>query len=361
MTTNATPETPQTATRHLGPEQAKAKPTLGLRSAEFRKGREASWRAMENMIGRVEKSGISSLSAEEVQQLPLLYRTVVSSLSVARNIVLDRNLLLYLENLSLRSYLVVYGPRTGIWHSMYRFFKTDFPQHVRAMRWHLLIVFVVLLASAIAGYLLVRADLSYYTMLIPESLAGDRTAASSAEELLEHLFAPWPGINETIVFFATYLFQHNTMVGVFSFGLGFMLGVPTILLIGYNGLVVGAFVGLHFEKGIGIECLGWLSIHGVTEFLAILLCAAAGLLVAQKIIFPGDRTRLESLALYGRKAASVVAGCVALFFCAAILEGFFRHAVASTMGRFAIAALTAAFWLFYFTQFGKVKQDGAAQ
>lgn len=365
MTTlNTTPENLQPAARHLGPENTghtRATQTLGLRSAEFRKGRESNWQAMENMITRIEKSGISSLSAEEVQQLPLLYRTVVSSLSVARNILLDRNLLLYLENLTFRSYLAVYGPRAGVWRSLADFFKTGFPQSVRAIRWHLLIVFTVLMAAAVAGYLLVRADMSYYTMIIPDSLAGGRLPTSSAEDLMDILFDEWPGINETIVFFATYLFQHNTMVGVFSFGLGFMLGVPTILLIGYNGLIVGAFVGLHFEKGIGVHCLGWLAIHGVTEFLAILLCGAAGLLIAQKIIFPGDRTRVESLALYGRKAASVIVGCVALFFCAAILEGFFRHAVGSTPGRFAVAAVTAALWLLYFTQAGKVKKDGAAQ
>lgn len=361
MTETATTANLPNQTRHLGPESAKIKQSLALRSAEFRKGREKSWRDMENMISRIEKSGIASLSAEEVQQLPLLYRTVVSSLSVARNIVLDRNLLLYLENLSLRSYLVVYGPRTGMLQSLYKFFRFNFPQYVRDIRWHLLLIFIVLAAAAIAGYLLVRSDLSYYTMLMPESMVQSRTVNSSPEELMEVMFDSWPGLNETLVFFATYLFQHNTMVGIFSFALGFALGVPTIILIGYNGLVVGAFVGLHFEKGIGIHCLGWLSIHGITEFLAILLCAAAGLLVAQKIIFPGALTRVESLAIYGRKAASIMAGSVAIFFCAAILEGFFRQGVNSTPGRFVVAAITAVFWLFYFTQVGRVKKDGSAK
>ncbi len=60
---------------------------------------------------RVERRGVRSLSLDELQRLPILYRAALSSLSVARTIALDRNLLLYLENLALRAYLAVYGPR----------------------------------------------------------------------------------------------------------------------------------------------------------------------------------------------------------------------------------------------------------
>lgn len=357
MTTPAD-SAPAAPARHLGPETTAVKQTLVLRSAEFRKGREFSWRELESMVNRIEKSGINTLSAEEVQQMPLLYRTLMSSLSVARNIVLDRNLLLYLESLALRAYLVVYGPRTGIFNSIRVFFTKGFPQAVRDIRWHLAVVFVVMAAAAIAGYLLVRTDINYYNMIIPEYVASGRGPSSSTQELRDILFSPFPGILETFVFFATYLFQHNSMVGIFSFGLGFALGIPTVLLIAYNGVVLGAFVGLHAEKDLLVECLGWLSIHGVTELFAIMLCGAAGLVVAQKIIFPGNMTRLESLAVHGRKAAAVVVGAVALLFCAGILEGGFRQLINVTWGRFVVAALTAAFWLFYFTSVGKVKQDG---
>lgn len=345
--------------RHLGPDTTDTRQTLILRSAAFRKGRETSWRDLENMVNRIEKSGIGTLSADEVQQMPLLYRTVMSSLSVARNIVLDRNLLLYLENLALRAYLVVYGPRTGILHSLKTFFTRDYPRHVREMRWHLFIVFAVMVAAGIAGYLLVTADINNFNLIIPESLAGDRGPGSTRQDLLDNeLFTPFPGFLETFMFFATYLFQHNSLVGIFSFGLGFALGVPTLLLMAYNGLILGAFLALHAEKDLLIQCIGWLSIHGVTEILAILLCGAAGLVVAQKIIFPGNMTRLASLAFHGRKAASVAVGCVAMFFCAGILEGGFRQLINNTPGRFAVAAVTAAFWLYYFTQVGKVKKDG---
>ena len=329
---------------------------LTLRSAEFRKGREGAWRQLEDIIKRVEKTGISSLSAEEAQQLPLLYRTAVSSLSVARAIVLDRNLLLYLENLTLRAYLIVYGPRAGVLQCMIGFFNRDFPRAVRKMGCHLMIVFIAMLAGTIAGYILVRADISRFHMLVPAVLAGGRGAESSTEDLRRVLFAPWPGFIETFVFFANFLFRHNTMVGIFSFGLGFMLGVPTLALIAYNGLVFGAFIALHSHHGLAIAALGWVSIHGVTEILAVLLCGAAGLVVAEKILFPDSLPRLESLAIHGREAAGVAAGAISLFFIASILEGGFRQLINNTPGRYAFALASALLWLYYFGIVGRDKK-----
>ena len=104
--------------------------------------------------------------------------------------------------------------------------------------------------------------------------------------------------------------------------------------------------------------MAWLSIHGVTEILAVLLCAAAGLVVAEKIVFPGRLSRLENLARHGRAAASAAAGAVLLFFAAGILEGGFRQLIASTPGRFGVALLTGAWWLFYFSRCGRGGDDG---
>ena len=349
--------TSNTTSNPFGPDgkERLKEPRLTLRSADFRKGREEAWRRLDEIVERVENGSISSLSAEEVQQLPLLYRSAVSSLSVARNIVLDRNLLLYLENLTLRAYLVVYGPRAGVLQCLKGFFRRDFPRSVREISNHIMIAFAALLVGIAAGYALVRSDASNFHLLVPNFLAQGRGPESSASALRDILFAPWPGFVNTFIVFANSLFRHNTMVGILSFGLGFMLGVPTLALVGYNGLILGAFIAIHAERGLTIVFIGWLSIHGVTEILAILLCAAAGLVVAEKILFPGSISRLDSLAVHGRKAAGVAAGSMSLFFIASILEGGFRQLVNNTPGRYSFALVSAVLWLYYF---GFAGRDG---
>src|SRR3546814_18633127 len=85
--------------------------SASLKSYEFRREREKSWRELEAMVTRAEKQGLKSLPAEDLLRLPTLYRATLSSLSVARAISLDQNVLSYLESLSARAYFQVYGAR----------------------------------------------------------------------------------------------------------------------------------------------------------------------------------------------------------------------------------------------------------
>ncbi|MGJ4855421.1 hypothetical protein ACN6KF_001364 [Labrys sp. La1] len=145
---------------------------LVLRSAEFRRGREESWRELEDLVARVEKRGIHGVSADELQKMPLLYRSALSSLSVARSIALDRNLLRYLEALTLRAYLVVYGPRTSLLAGLGHFFRYGFPDAVRKAGWHILIAFAAMALGIAAGFVLVTSEAEWFNAIVPDGLAG---------------------------------------------------------------------------------------------------------------------------------------------------------------------------------------------
>jgi uncharacterized membrane protein SpoIIM required for sporulation len=334
------------------------RPRIALRSSQFRRQRENDWRALEVLIGKAEKRGIVSLDPEELQSLPLLYRSVVSSLSVARAIALDRNMLGYLENLSLRAFLIVYAPRMTLRDGIVAFLSAQFPAAVRRIWPHLIIVILATLAGAIAGFMLVAGSEDWFSTLVPSGLAGGRGPESTREELLQkEIFGPWEGVVHALVLFANTLFQHNTMVGILAFSLGLAAGIPTLVLMIYNGLLIGAFVGLHYNRGLTFDFLGWLSIHGVTEFLAIWLCGAAGLLIADKIVFPDRYSRVQSLAIHGRLAARVAIGAVLLFFVAAILEGGFRQLVQSTELRYVIGWGLGLIWLAYFLAAGRGAEE----
>jgi uncharacterized membrane protein SpoIIM required for sporulation len=329
-------------------------PEFVLKSSEFRKGREEGWRELERLVDRVERRGMRALTLEELQRLPILYRATISSLSVARTIALDRNLLLYLESLALRAFLVVYGPRANPWQGLRAFFGSDLPAAVRSARWHILIATLALLVGAVVGFWLTVQDEAWFTSLVPSGLAGGRGPSSTRAELYDkEIFAPWPGAAESFGIFANVLFSHNTLVGIFTFGLGMAAGIPTMMLTVYQGLPLGAFIALHHNRDLTVDFLGWLAIHGVTELGALILFAAGGLVIAEKILFPGRYSRLENLAMHGRLAAQMAAGAVIMLFVAAILEGGFRQLVQSTPLRFAIGFGVGALWLAYFCFAGR--------
>ena len=332
-----------------------------LRSAEFRKGREESWRRLETLVDRAEKRGVDTLDAEELQQLPLLYRTAASSLSVARATVLDRNQILYLENLTLRSFFVIHGPRGRLSTAAKEFLLRGFPAAVRACRWQILISVLLLLAGIAAGFLLTEANEDWFTTLVPGALAGGRSPYSTADQLLkEEIFQPWQGFTQSFLVLANYLFTHNSTLALMAFGLGIMAGIPTALLLVYQGLVFGTFAALHHNRGLLVDFLGWVSIHGVTEFGALILCSAGGFKIAFYLLFPGRHRRLDNLLLHGRTAAALGGGAVLMLLAAGIIEGGFRQLVGNTWARFAIAAATALFWGLYFLSGRKGSSDGPA-
>src|SRR5262249_53567298 len=64
--------------------------------AGFRSDREADWKAFEALLARAEARSPKALTEEELLSLPILYRSALSSLSVARATSLDNALIAYL-------------------------------------------------------------------------------------------------------------------------------------------------------------------------------------------------------------------------------------------------------------------------
>lgn len=317
-----------------------------LKSQRFRRQREAEWRRLEALVDKAEKGSLARLTDAEILEVPVLYRSTLSALSVARETSLDQGLIDYLETLSARAYFFVYGSRASLWERIAAFFRSDWPRSVQ-MLWRetLVAVALMVLGALIAGGL-VWAEPDWFHAFVPESLAGGRGPASSTESLRATLDGTEDG--QGLSTFATFLFTHNAQVALLAFALGFALGLPSGMLLLYNGAMLGAFVAVFVSRGLGVELGGWLAIHGVTELFAVALAGAAGLRIGWTMAFPGARHRVDALAESGRTAALVMVGVVVMLFVAGLLEGFGRQLIADTALRYAVAAFTGVVWLGYF-------------
>ncbi len=301
-------------------------PQARLRSLVFRREREELWRALERLLDSIDQYGLRALEAAELERLPRLYRAALSSLSVARAVSLDRNLLDYLEGLAARAYIAVYGRSRPFGEVARAFLLHGFPAAVRAHAAHVLTATLVLLAGVLVGHELVAQEPTHFYAFVSADLAGERGPGASTQSLREVLYDRGAGA-DWLLAFAMALFTHNAQIGLLAAALGFVAGLPTLLLVFQNGLMLGAFGALYGERGLGLEFWAWVLPHGVTELLAIVLCGAAGLAMGEGLLFPGRLTRRASLARAGRRAAPVVIGCVGLLFIAGLLEGLFRQRV----------------------------------
>ncbi len=318
---------------------------LQLKSNRFRIEREADWRRLEVLLEKVEQKSPRRLTTKELLEVPLLYRSALASLSTARSISLDQGLIDYLEALCTRAYFLVYGARTSLPDRLGRFFSEDWPGAVRALGRETLAATLLGVLGAVAAYWAVSVNPDWFYAMVPEGLSGGRNPTATTESLRKTLEGAGP---DGLSVFATFLFTHNAQVAVTAFALGFALGLPTAFLLLTNGAMLGAFLALFISHGLGVEAIGWLMIHGVTELFAVTLAGAAGFSIGWAVAFPGARTRMAAASRAGRRAGTVMAGVVIMLFVAGLLEGFGRQLIQNTGARYAIAAASALVWGAYF-------------
>ena len=320
-----------------------------LKSAQFRREREAAWVELDGLLKTMEKGNRDRLTPQELMRLP--------TLSVARGISLDQSLLAYLESLANRAYFQIYGPRAGIIRVVTNFLGWDFPNAVRRLALHIALAAALLVIGTYAGYRLTSQDSEWYYTFVPADMAGERTPASSTEELRAVLYGDRHETDKLSIF-ASFLFVHNSKIGLASFALGFALGLPTLFLTLFNGVTFGSFIALYTSRGLGTELGGWLIIHGSTELTALALCGGAGFALADAIIFPRKRSRLAMLAEAGPTAAIVALGAVLMFLVAGILEGIGRQSIEDTTTRYIIGLIMALLWSAYFMFAGRGLPNG---
>lgn len=325
------------------PEAVRTRPDP-LPSARFRAEREGDWRRLEALLGRAEKRSAAALTDEELLALPTLYRATISALAVARETSLDRALIDYLEGLSTRAYFFLYGVRGRIGPRIAAFFRHDWPTAVRTLWRETVGATFLLIAGTIAGYALVDADPGWFTALVG-GMAQGRSPEASTQTLRDVLYK---GDTSGLEALAGFLFTHNAQMALLCFALGFLLAVPSTILLILNGLTLGAFLALYASRGMAGDLTGWLCVHGTTELFAIVLAGAAGIRVGWAVAFPGRLSRLDGMAQAGRQAGTVMAGVVVMLFVAALLEGFVRQLVTAEWLRFAIGGSMLALWLGYF-------------
>jgi uncharacterized membrane protein SpoIIM required for sporulation len=325
---------------------------LELKSAEFRREREQTWRELEGLVERAERNGVASLDAASLARLPTLYRATLSGLSVARAISLDANLLSYLEALSARAYLSLYGVRERPAALLAAFFAWRLPAAVRGTWREIALAAILMLAGVLSAWLLTMRDPGFYDSFVAPGLQGGRNFQATVEELRSSLVGHDDKVDR-LGYFAAWLFSHNAQIGMMSFALGFALGVPTVLLLFYNGLMLGAFLALFQANGLLLPLGGWLSIHGPTEITALVLSAAGGLKLGGAVLFAGREPRLVRLAREGHDAAVVMMGAVLLFLIAGVLEGLGRQLILDTALRYLLGWSVFAALLSYFLWKGR--------
>src|SRR5262249_50236132 len=114
----------------------------------------------------------------------------------------------------------------------------------------------------------------------------------------------------------------NIRVACLTFALGALLCLPGVLLLVYNGRMLGTLWGLVWIHGYFRDFNALVLTHGVLELSAICIAGGGGLMVGWSLIAPGGRTRQEALGESARQAAGLLGGACLMLVVAGIIEAY---------------------------------------
>jgi uncharacterized membrane protein SpoIIM required for sporulation len=314
------------------------------------------WQELASLVRRAGRSP-GRLSPEELNRLDVLYRRTTVQLAQVATRTRDASLVRYLNDLTAAAHSIIYlPPRRLSARAVWRFVAEGFPRAVaRTLRYHAAAALLLVLGALLA-YFAVRRDPAAAYALLP---AGEfRQPGATSEQLAKVLGHGRDQHGGFKFLFASFLFSNNLKVGLLALATGGLAAVPTVLLLVYNGMILGALTSVYHGSGIYAEYWAWILPHGVTEISAIVFCGGVGLLLGRSAVAPGLATRGESLRRAGREAASVCLGVAGMLVFAAIVESYLRQSHLPTWARFVFAGATLALWVAYFAS-GVMRQRAA--
>src|SRR5436305_6993376 len=103
---------------------------------------------------------------------------------------------------------------------------------------------------------------------------------------------------------------NNLTVALTAWSGGLLAGVVPLYVVLFNGLLLGATVGVTLHYSMTGELLRFIAAHGILELTLILVCSAAGLGIGRALVAAGDVPRPLALPLATRDALAGLARCL---------------------------------------------------
>ena len=279
--------------------------------------KERNWKRLDALLQRLEKRGPRALSTIEIKEIASLYRSVSADLARAltHQQTVGYTLIQTLRQLTSRSYSQIYqGTRRQEWRKVFEFYQTGLPVIIQQTRLYIAISTGLFMLGGLVGWWFSWQDPRFLALAVPESLI----------QMVREEGQLWMGSILGIEPVASsWIMINNLSVSFRAVSGGLTLGLFTIYILFFNGLLIGAIATLVGQNNLGFPFWAFVFPHGALELPAIFLAGAAGLLIARGILLPGSYRRWDSIKHYGNQAAQLMFGVIPLLVIAGGIEGFF--------------------------------------
>jgi uncharacterized membrane protein SpoIIM required for sporulation len=318
---------------------------------EFIRTRQPAWAALQAFLEKARRLSLARVPLDVFGEGSALYRQAVADLAYARMCYPDHPVVHELEQLVGSAHSLLYQAgraRSSHWSE---FWRTTWPGRVRAAARPILLATGLFWAGAVVGFFLTARNPVLESFFVSPKM---REAINSGHLWTESLTKTAPEAGSGIA-------VNNIKVSLLAWGLGLTLGIGTVWLLFFNGLMLGAIAAACLRAGMLLPLAEFIVAHGSLELPAIWISGGAGLLMAEAILFPGRYTRKVELGLKGRHSVQIIVGIVPILLVAGAIEAFVSPSELPGSAKALLGLSLAVALLGYIVAFGAPAAAGSTR
>ncbi|MGB1110999.1 MAG: stage II sporulation protein M [Gammaproteobacteria bacterium] len=295
--------------------------TPTITQEQFEQRYAGQWDALEEWL-RVAENPKTEPQAQlpDDFDFPTRYRQLAQHLALARARHYSPGLINRLSHLAQQCHDRLYGNQSHFANRIAHFYLRTLPQTVRR-EWPVVTLAAIIFLLPLIGLTVaiqIQPDLAYSVVEDGQLRQAEQSYGGESMDARE---------SEQSFFMFGYYISNNTGIGFRTFAGGVVFGIGSLVVLLFNGLVIGAVAGHLTELGHIENFWGFVSGHSGPELSAIILSGAAGFRLGWALIAPGRLPRLVALRESGKTSVALVYGAATLFFISAFVEAFWSPLV----------------------------------
>ncbi|MBX6333411.1 MAG: stage II sporulation protein M, partial [Gemmatimonadaceae bacterium] len=281
----------------------------------------ARWSAFASRLADAQRRGLRAMSEREVSELVAQYRELTTDLARLQTAARGRDVdaLFYVSRLVGAGHNLLYRQRGVSIRGAMQFLLVSVPRELRRSAVPILAAAGLLFAPMAITYRAVVRTPSLAKTLLPAAMIDRATEGAAHAKRGDRTYVRIRDFERPVM--ASRIISNNVQVTYTVFAAGITAGIGTVLTLVFNGVSIGAVMGLYATKGVFNQLGEFVLPHSVFELSAICIAGGGGLLIAAALLLPGARTRREALVINGRRAIRLITASTILLLFAGTIEG----------------------------------------
>jgi uncharacterized membrane protein SpoIIM required for sporulation len=313
-------------------------------SSPPRNQRAQQWDELDRLCSRLEGGGRTGFKGPDAARFATLYRAACADLAVADKLQLPILTVEYLHALVGRAHNQFYRSRSFRVHDWSRELFEVVPRRLYRDA-SLRLAFFLFWGVFILSMALAMRSRSFALEMLTEE---------GVNQLEESFSDPIEGREfEMNSLMAAFYIQHNTSIGLRCFAAGLLFGVGGLFATTYNAAALGASFGYMAASPHRDNFYHFVTAHGPFELTAIVISAGAGMKLGFSLVDTKGLTRLASLRKTAHETMPTMGAAMALFFFAALIEGFHSPSGIDYQFKAMTSVLFSGLLIIYFVVLGR--------